>query len=91
MKIYPFEEFMYETLGGRPNQADWTPYLGKSYECACGTTHTFDESTEVLRELSGMRFVIQCPQDSFLTLIKITIFRTLNPCSEESMSAIQFT
>ena len=32
MKIYPFEQFHYKTFGGPPNQADWTPYLGKSYE-----------------------------------------------------------
>ena len=74
MDIYSIEEFEEKTSGGFPGQADWTPYLGKSYECACGTTHTFNESTEVVRELSGMRFVIQCPQDSFVTLITITMF-----------------
>ena len=74
MEIYPFVEFQYKTFGGQPNQADWTPYFGKSYECACGTTHTFDESTEVLRELSGMRFVIRCDAGWFVTLITITVF-----------------
>ena len=77
MKKLSAEEFFKQTAGGRPNQANMSAYEGKEFECGCGSVHAFDEHTcEVIRELRGMRFVIQCPEDKALTLIKINLWGT---------------
>lgn len=77
MKKASAEEFYKQTAGGRPNRANMSAYEGKEFECGCGSVHTFNEHTcEVIRELRGMRFVIQCPEGKALNLIKISIWGT---------------
>ena len=77
MKILSAEEFYEQTAGGRPNRANMSAYEGKEFECGCGSVHAFNEHTcEVIRELRGMRFVVQCPEDKALNLIKINIWGT---------------
>ena len=71
MEIYELEEFVSKTIGGRANRAIMNPYFGKPYDCACGQTHEINNDTNVLRELGGMRFVIECTQDDFVTCVKI--------------------
>ena len=73
MEVLEIDDFLEQTFGGRPNRANMGPYFGKSYDCACGKSHNIDASTSVIRELSGMRFVIVCPErDNFYTRIKIS-------------------
>mgnify|MGYP003691700213 CR=1 FL=1 len=72
MDIYELEDFFSKTAGGRANRANMTIYFGKPYDCACGQTHDFNTDTNVLRELSGMRFVMECPEDDFVTCVKIS-------------------
>ena len=72
MEIYERDEFFSKTRGGRPNRSNMTPYIGKPFECACGKIHNFDDSFNVVRELSGMRFVIACPEKDYVTCVKIT-------------------
>ncbi len=75
MKIYELDKFLEKTMGGRENQAIMGAYDGKPFECACGKTHSFyDASINVIRELPGMRFVIECPEADFVTCARITIF-----------------
>ena len=72
MKNVSQQEFMFETTGGWPVKANVSAYTGKSFDCACGKVHQFSgEDSEVLRELSGMRFVFRCPDRNCLTLVKI--------------------
>ena len=72
MEIYELDEFFARTMGGRPNRANMNPYIGKPYDCACGKTHNFDDSSNVIRELSGMRFIIKYPEKDFVTCVKIS-------------------
>jgi len=66
------QEFMVETIVGWPVKANMSAYLGKNFECACGKVHQFSgQNSEVLRELSGMRFVFRCPDHNGATLVKI--------------------
>jgi hypothetical protein len=77
MRKVSAEEFYKQTPGGRPNRANMSAYEGREFECGCGSVHAFNEHTcEVIRELRGMRFIIQCPEDKALTLIKINLWGT---------------
>ncbi len=50
-------------------------YNGVKFECACGQHHDFDSSlTPPVRELSGMRLVLPCPDDKSLTCVRIRGF-----------------
>lgn len=72
MKLVALDEFLALTMGGFPVNANMQAYIGKTFQCACGAAHQFSGSqTEVLRELSGMRFVFRCPERKGITLIKI--------------------
>ena len=72
MKNISQQEFMVETMGGWPVKANVSAYTGKNFDCACGKVHQFSGgNSEVLRELSGMRFVFRCPDRNGLTLVKI--------------------
>lgn len=72
MKSVSQQEFMVETMGGWPLNANVSVYTGKNFECACGKVHQFSgESSEVLRELSRMRFVLRCPDRNGVTLVKV--------------------
>lgn len=72
MELIPLEQFMAQTLGGRPNQMGLAPYVGHHFECACGARHVFDPLTvNVLRELSRMRLVFACPQGDAVTCVKV--------------------
>jgi hypothetical protein len=71
LPIVPLSEFMERTAGGRPNQMNTTPYSDFPFQCACGRTHYFDPvTTEVIRELAGMRLVIGCPSGEAITCVK---------------------
>lgn len=72
MQIVPLQEFLVQTMGGFPVHANMSAYRGKKFECACGSEHYFSGSDdEVLRELSGMRFVFRCPDRKGVTLVKV--------------------
>jgi len=77
VEIVTLEEFMDQTLGGRPNRANMTAYDGKEYECGCGDFHIIEcldqnnSEPAVIRELSGMRFVFSC-QNGYVTCVKIS-------------------
>jgi hypothetical protein len=76
MKIISIEDFFAETMGGRPNTMDMSPYEGHTFQCACGISHLFFSSqVEVLRELPKMRLVFQCPDHPyFATCVKLKGF-----------------
>jgi hypothetical protein len=71
MKIVSFGEFMSRTLGGRLPAIDLSIYEGDEFECSCGTSHLFQRH-QAIRELKGMRLVLECPQEAgFLTCVHI--------------------
>lgn len=63
IELLPLKEFVIRTMGGRPMQLDISPYINHEYECACGKFHIFNKDTQVIRELSDMKFIIECPID----------------------------
>jgi len=66
------EEFMSRTMGGRPCQLSLEIYSGCTYECGCGSTHTFSQhSTKVMREIPMLKLVLKDSECNFITLIKI--------------------
>ena len=74
MKIYGMEDFLSRTLGGWPLRAKVSAYQGLVFDCACGKRHEFSgSSSDVLRELGGMQFVISCPTEpkSYINLVKV--------------------
>lgn len=76
MKIITVPEFLGETAGGWPPKMNVTPYVGHKFECACGQMHEFTHYTVVMRELSGMRLVLACPEQDAITCVKVKgIFR----------------
>lgn len=75
MEVYPSEEFVRRTMGGRPSRMNTSPYEGASFDCACGKSHQFTGSlVPVLRELSGMRLVLGCPNARYVTCVKVKGF-----------------
>lgn len=72
MLLYPLERFAVMTYGGRPNQMDMGPYEGAPFDCACGRKHSFNSQTVlVLRELTHMRLVFACPDECYVTCVKL--------------------
>ena len=86
------QEFFKRTMGGRPCQLDLSIYIGCTYECGCGKTHTFSpSSTEVARELPMLKLVLQQNDCKYITAIKIkgffkykfeTLFSAVNAIGE---------
>lgn len=77
MELINFNEFMRRTLGGVPpgTTVNPAPYVGHTFECACGQYHRFDVALWI-RELTGMRMVHKCPATDSITCIKTTgVFR----------------
>lgn len=67
------EEFLRETIGGRPNQMQLSIYEGITFDCACGRQHEFSIAcVPILREFPGMRLVFGCPEGiDALTCVRI--------------------
>ena len=72
IRLVNWSEFHQETFGGRPNQADLSIYKFE-YKCACGESHRVCD-VKCIRELSGMRFVLCCPDREIVALVKIRSF-----------------
>ena len=72
--VVKMEEFYQSTFGGRPCQLDMNIYIGKEYECGCGLEHSWDPySMPVIREIPGMKVVIDNPTCGYVTLVKIKL------------------
>ena len=72
MEIFSINDFFSQTMGGRPNQMDVSIYRDINLQCACGKEHPFSgESSDVIRELTGRRLVIECPEGGAMTCIKV--------------------
>ena len=73
MKMLSPTDFFAETMGGRANKMDMSPYQGHLFRCSCGQEHMYVSSlVEVLRELSDMRLIFKCPENSsFATCVKV--------------------
>ncbi len=72
VKVVKMEEFISNTMGGRPCQLDTSIYSGLDYECGCGKTHAWNRSSmPVIREIPVLRLVIDNPKCGFATLVKI--------------------
>ena len=75
VKVVLMEEFYQNTFGGRPCQLDTSIYVGVEYDCGCGSTHSWDPYTmPVIRELPGLKLVIDNPSCGYVTFIKIKGF-----------------
>ena len=69
------DEFLKNTLGGRPCQLQLHIYEGCRFECGCGTVHTYSHfSTQVVREIPMLKLVLQQDGCKYVTLIKIRGF-----------------
>ncbi len=79
VKVINSEEFIKETLGGRPCQLNVFVYKGLAFDCGCGKEHKFDPyldltgvgTMKVLRELPTLKIVILNPKCGYATLVKI--------------------
>lgn len=72
MKLLDLPDFHAATFGGHPLSSDMSPYLGMTYECACGEAHQFYPwVTKIIREIPIMKFVVVCPAGDVLTCVKI--------------------
>jgi len=70
--VVNMEEFYRSTFGGRPCELDMSIYEGAKYECGCGAEHSWDPySIPVIREIPGMKVVIDSPSCGYVTLVKI--------------------
>ena len=72
MRLLPAPDFFAVTMDGRPHKMDMRDYEGHTFQCACGRTHVFySDQVKVVKELSKMRLVVQCPdQSTYLTCVK---------------------
>lgn len=68
------DEFLLRTRGGRPCALDVGIYFGCTFECGCGNVHTFNSTTEILRELPMLKLVLQDPTCKYVTFVKIKGF-----------------
>ena len=72
--VVKMEEFYRSTFGGRPCQLNMSIYVGTKYECGCGTEHSWDPyGIPVIREIPGMKVVIDNPSCGYVTLVKIKL------------------
>lgn len=71
MELVGISEFFARTMGGRRPAIDLSIYEGHEFDCSCGASHFF-QANHAIRELKGMRLVLQCQQESdFLTCVHI--------------------
>ena len=74
VNVVKMKEFYQSTFGGRPCQLDMSIYIGKEYECGCGSEHSWDPYImPVIREIPGMKVVIDNPMCGYVTLVKIKL------------------
>jgi hypothetical protein len=92
MKILSTVDFFAETVEGHSIKTNMAPFEGHPFQCACGKNHLFQlDQIQVLRELSNMRLVLECPDNPyFLTCIKAKgIFRFKGFESEFGYKAVR--
>lgn len=74
MKMMSFEGFMNDFGKAAPNSMNMSVYRD-NFQCACGRSHWFDESIDVVCQGGLMKIMVICPDDSsFLTSLKIKTF-----------------
>ena len=72
MEVVGISEFMQRTSGGWPTRMRMVTYEGKPFACACGSVHSFSESTiQVMKELPKGRLVFSCPDSNSITCIRL--------------------
>jgi len=61
----------------------------ESFKCACGKSHWFDESIKIVCEGTGMKIAVLCPEEAFITSLKIKTFMVFKFKGFESISGAQ--
>ncbi len=86
MKMMSFEGFMNDFGKAAPNSMNMSVYRD-NFQCACGRSHWFDESIDVVCQGGLMKIMVICPDDSsFLTSLKIKTFMVFKFKGFESLS-----
>jgi hypothetical protein len=74
MKMMSFEGFMNDFGKAAPNSMNMSVYRD-NFQCACGRSHWFDESMDVVCQGGLMKIMVICPDDSsYITSLKIKTF-----------------
>ena len=74
MRTLSFEGFLQDFGNAAPNTMNMSIYRD-SFHCACGRSHWFDESIDVVCQGSLMKVMVTCPEDpSYITSLKIKTF-----------------
>jgi hypothetical protein len=77
MKMMSFEDFMNDFGKAAPNSMNLSIYRD-NFQCACGRSHWFDESIDVVCQGGIMKLMVICPNDpSYITNLKIKLFMML--------------
>ena len=83
MKIVDYDYFFMDTWknGWQPKSLfTFKGWDGRAYECVCGKSHEFHHS-RVVREMSRMRCVVECPDGAGSVCVKLKgIFTTKVVC-----------
>jgi len=89
MKLMSFKEFMDDFGRGAPNTMNLSIYRD-FFQCACGQSHWFDESIDVICQGWMMKIMVACPDDpSYLTSLKIKTFMIVKFKGFESLTGTQ--
>ncbi len=69
-----FEDFISDFNNVSPNSMNMSIYRD-SFQCACGQSHWFDESIDVVCQAPIMKIIVTCPNNpSYITSLKIKTF-----------------
>ena len=91
MKMLSFDSFMQDFGNAAPNTMNLSIYRD-NFHCACGRSHWFDESIEVVCQGGVMKLMVICPDDpTYITSIKIKTFMVVKFKGFESLAGTQMS
>lgn len=74
MRMLNFEQFAQAFGNVAPNTMNMSIYRD-NFQCACGSSHWFDENADVVCQGAGMTIIVVCPDDpTYVTGVKIKTF-----------------
>lgn len=86
MRMLGFEAFMEDFGKAAPNTMNMSIYRD-NFQCACGRSHWFDESIQIVCQGGIMKIMVVCPDDpSNITSVKIKTFMVVKFKGFESLA-----
>jgi hypothetical protein len=81
-----FEQFVQAFGNVAPNTMNMSIYRD-NFQCACGSSHWFDEDADVVCQGASMTILVVCPDDpTYLTNVKIKTFMVFKFKGFESLA-----